>query len=271
MQYLRLMDVNKTVFHISGMDCSAEEQMVRMRLGDEPYIHRLDFDLSKRLLTVYHQGFLSDIESKIGSLNLGKTVVQSSTTEESFGRDLHNDTKLLWYVLFINAFCFILELGAGFIANSMGLIADSLDMLADTLVYSLSLYAIGRTVSKQKQVAKVSGYLQMVLAVTGLVEVIRRFLGFESLPDFRLMIAISVIALIGNTLSLWLLQKSKGKGVHIQASVIFTSNDIIINFGVILAALIVLFTKSSLPDLIVGSVVFLIVLRGARRILSLSK
>ena len=56
-----------------------------------------------------------------------------------------------------------------------------------------------------------------------------------------------------------------------KASMIFTSNDIIINTGVIFAGVLVLFTQSKYPDLIVGSIVFLVVVSGAIRILKLGK
>ena len=47
--------------------------------------------------------------------------------------------------------------------------------------------------------------------------------------------------------------------------------DIIINTGVILAGILVLLTQSKYPDLIIGAIVFLIVVRGAFRILKLGK
>lgn len=50
---------------------------------------------------------------------------------------------------------------------------------------------------------------------------------------------------------------------------IFTSNDIIINLGVIVAGTLVYYLKSGIPDLVVGTVVFIVVLRGAQRILKL--
>jgi len=56
-----------------------------------------------------------------------------------------------------------------------------------------------------------------------------------------------------------------------QATMIFTSNDIIINTGVILAGVLVLLSQSKYPDLIIGTIVFLIVVRGAFRILQLGK
>ena len=58
---------------------------------------------------------------------------------------------------------------------------------------------------------------------------------------------------------------------HMKASMIFTSNDVIINTGVIVAGVLVLLTQSKYPDLIIGAIVFLIVVRGAFRILKLGK
>lgn len=83
------------------------------------------------------------------------------------------------------------------------------------------------------------------------------------------MIIVSFFALIGNAISLYLLQKSKSKEAHMQASMIFTSNDVIVNIGVMVAGALVYFTSSSLPDLIIGTVVFALVAFGAYRILKL--
>jgi len=56
-----------------------------------------------------------------------------------------------------------------------------------------------------------------------------------------------------------------------KASLIFTSNDVIINLGVIMAGLLVNWLNSSSPDLIIGTIVFILVIRGAIRILKLGK
>jgi Co/Zn/Cd efflux system component len=56
-----------------------------------------------------------------------------------------------------------------------------------------------------------------------------------------------------------------------KASMIFTSNDVIINTGIIVAGILVLLTQSKYPDLVVGTIVFLVVIRGAIRILKLGK
>jgi Co/Zn/Cd efflux system component len=83
------------------------------------------------------------------------------------------------------------------------------------------------------------------------------------------MILISLFALAGNGASLIILNKSKDNEAHIQASKIFTSNDVIANIGVILAGIVVYLTDSRYPDLIIGAIVFWLVLRGAIRILKL--
>jgi Co/Zn/Cd efflux system component len=160
----------------------------------------------------------------------------------------------------------------GLISKSMGLIADSLDMLADSLVYGISLFAVGGSLIKKKRIAKLAGYLQITLAIIGFVEVLRRFFGADKLPDFSIMIIVSVFALIANGMCLYILQKSKSKEeAHMKSSMIFTSNDVIINLGVIIAGFLVNSLKSNKPDLIIGTIVFVLVIQGAVRILKIGK
>lgn len=264
--------MKKSVFHISKMDCPSEENLIRMKLEGLEGIKKLDFNLEKRNLTVFHFGGTNEIDSSLSALNLGSKFIETtdSTLEEN-REDTSTQSKLLWTVLIINFSFFLIEITTGFISNSMGLVADSLDMLADALVYGLSLWAVGAAVSRKKKVATLSGYFQLTLAGIGLIEVIRRFISVEAIPDFRIMMGVSFLALIANSVCLYLLQKSKSKEAHMRASMIFTSNDVIINAGVIAAGVLVLLTQSKYPDLIVGTLVFLIVVRGAFRILKLGK
>lgn len=153
----------------------------------------------------------------------------------------------------------------------MGLLADSLDMLADSLVYGIALLAVGTTAARKKLTARAAGCLQLVSAISGFVEVLRRFFGWEGMPDFKVMISVSLLVLAGNALCLYLLQKSRSREVYMQASMIFTSNDVIVNLGVIAAGILTLLTHSACPDLIIGLIVFGLVARGAGKILHLAK
>jgi Co/Zn/Cd efflux system component len=264
--------MQKTTFNISKMDCPSEEQMIRMKLADLPNIKSLDFDIANRQLTVFHSDNYDQIFHRLDHLNFDTSLIDSvSADNQTFTDNYDQERKLLWQVLAINFFFFALELTTGFIANSMGLVADSLDMLADSIVYGLALFAVGGTMARKKNIAKSAGYFQLTLAIFGFIEVIRRFIGLEIVPAFQTMIIISTLALLGNGICLYLLQKSKSKEAHMQASMIFTSNDVIVNLGVIVAGVLVYLTHSKYPDLIVGTIVFFIVGQGAFKILKLSK
>lgn len=174
--------------------------------------------------------------------------------------------RVLFYLLFINGTLFVLEVITGVLAQSTALIADSLDMLADAAVYGISLYAIGRSSIYKTRAAFYSGILQMTLAGLVLFDVIRKFVS-GSTPESTLMIGIGFIALLANVSCLWLLAKHRKGEVHMRASWIFSKNDVIANLGVIIAGLLVTFTQSQLPDLIIGLVITIVVLRGGIQIL----
>jgi Co/Zn/Cd efflux system component len=264
--------VLKTTFSISRMDCPSEERMIRMKLGGLTNIESLEFDLPGRTLKVCHTDSYDNVLAALDDLHLDTKVVSSEPTDAVNMKGRHRgERQVLWQVLAINFSFFVLEMLTGCIAGSMGLVGDSLDMLADSIVYGLSLFAVGGTVSRKKNIAKAAGYFQLALAVLGFAEVVRRFVGHGETPDFHLMIIISLFALAGNAICLYLLQKSKSKEAHMQASMIFTSNDVIVNLGVIVAGVIVYLTASKLPDLTIGTIVFVLVGRGAYRILQLSK
>jgi len=254
------------------MDCPSEENLIRMKLDDISNIKHLDFDIPNRKLIVFHTEDNGAIEKAILELNLGGRKLSSEITQQIKFTESISQKNLLWTVLTINFIFFIIEMTTGLISESMGLVADSFDMLADSFVYGLSLFAVGGTLVKKKKIAKIAGYFQITLAVVGFLEVLRRFFDSEVLPIFNTMIIVSVLALVANGICLYLLQKSKNKGdAHMKASMIFTSNDVIINLGVIIAGLLVNWLDSNKPDLVIGAIVFTLVIQGAFRILKLSK
>lgn len=251
------------------MDCPSEENLIRMKLEGHSSIQKLDFKIDKRELTVYHNEDDHSILDLLDTLDLGTQLISTVDSSEEIIDDRKNQSKLLWQVLIINFSFFIIELITGFFSKSMGLVADSLDMLADSFVYALGLFAVGGSLIRKKNVAKTAGYFQILLAVIGFGEVIHRFISSADIPAYKTMIVISFLALIANGICLILLQKSKSDEAHMKASMIFTSNDVIINLGVILAGSLVYLLNSPYPDLIIGSIVFIVVTRGATRILKL--
>jgi Co/Zn/Cd efflux system component len=266
------LQMQKTTFKISKMDCPSEEQLIRMKLSGF-MIKSLDFDIPNRTLVVFHSDNYEQLLIALDSLKFDTSLVDSVSMEshESSKNNSIKESRLLWQILGINIFFFVFEMLAGFSSKSLGLIADSLDMLADGIVYGLALFSVGGSMLRKKNVAKAAAYFQMSLAILGLIESIRRFAGADEAPVFQTIIAVSIFALIGNAICLYLLQKSKSEDAHMKASMIFTSNDIIVNLGVIIAGGLVYLTNSKYPDLVVGAIVFFIVGKGSFKILSISK
>jgi len=258
---------------ISKMDCPSEENMIRMALADVGGIQSLNFDLSQRQLRVAHTGEVDPILAKLGPLKLGAHLLgsQPDSSQENLRADKAGDAseaKTLRLLLAINAIMFVVELVWGLIAESTGLIADSLDMFADAAVYGLALYAVGRAAALKARAAHLAGWLQLVLALGALSEVVRRtFFGSE--PESGLMMGVGAVALVANVTCLVLIAKKRDRGAHMKASYIFSANDVIANIGVIAAGALVTWTGSPYPDLVVGTVIGVIVLTGARRILKL--
>ncbi len=269
--------MKKTMFSVPKMDCPSEERLIRMALQGTEGIKDLTFDLGKRRLVVVHEGSTEMVLGKLAPLNFGAQVAESLDLEESgfqanassIEKDAQ-ESKVLWLLLAINAIMFFIELSTGWFAQSTGLIADSLDMFADAAVYGVSLYAVGKALSLQRRAARLSGYLQFALALGALSEVLRRFfMGSEPLATY--MIAVSLLALAANVTCLLLISKHSEGGVHMKASWIFSTNDVIANAGVILAGFLVHFLGSPLPDLVIGTIIVVIVLKGAIAILKLAK
>jgi Co/Zn/Cd efflux system component len=251
------------------MDCAAEEQLVRLVLSDVGGIERIEVNLDRRDVVIKHSTSPDTVGTALRTLDLGASHVDD-TSEIAPSADRRHERNALVFAFVINAGFFIGELTIGLVSQSMGLVADALDMGADASVYALSLAAVGTAVARKKQLARTSGFLQLGLATIGLVEVIRRFVTDNELPDPTSMIVMSLLALAGNIATLLVLHRIRSGEAHIQASWIFTANDIKVNGLVIAAAFGVIVTDSQTPDLIAGGIIFAVVANGARRILNIS-
>jgi Co/Zn/Cd efflux system component len=268
------MLINRTEFKIPKMDCPAEEQMIRTALDDVESIRLLEFNIADRGLVVWHSGDTETITNRLIGLNLGTTFLKTTEESESHlpskesGVSDRDQARVLWILLGINALMFVVEFVSGWLFESTGLLADSLDMFADAAVYGIGLYAVGKASQYKLRAAHISGWFQFTLAIGALFEVVRRFI-FGSEPDPPYMIAVAIIALIANVSCLWLIARHRDQGAHMKASWIFSTNDVIANLGVIVAGILVGYTGSRYPDLLIGTIIGIVVFIGSIRILKL--
>lgn len=262
--------MKESTFEVPKMDCPSEERLIRIALEGRSGIRDLAFDLDRRRLTVRHEGGTEEILRELEPLRMGARLSGTRPVDAVPGPEAKDEAAVLKWLLAINAAMFAVELAVGIAARSAGLIADSLDMLADAAVYGISLYAVGRAASTKARAARFSGLAQAGLATGLLMEVGRRFV-FGSDPEPAWMMAISVLALFANIGCMALISRHREGGVHMQASWIFSTNDVLANIGVLAAGALVAWTGSHLPDLFIGFMIAMVVFAGAIRIFRLAR
>ena len=174
--------------------------------------------------------------------------------------------RTLWVVLILNVAIAVGFLVTGYVGNSNALIANGLDNTSDAIVYGLSLLALSRSRTWKRGAARFSGFMLLVFSAGVVLDAIRRY--FEgSEPTGTMMMSMAAVAAVVNLLSLYLLKKMQSKDVNLRAATTFSINDFVANGGVILAGIVVIWTDSNLPDLLVGVAVAGIALYGAINIL----
>lgn len=263
--------MKESVVAVPRMDCPSEERMIRTALDGLPGIQGIECDLAGRRVRIIHEGEASVIVARLVPLSLGASLERTGDATDvaaPAAPDAAQEARTLKILLAINAVMFVAELTVAWFAESTGLLADSLDMFADAGVYGLALYAVGRSAQAKVRTAHVAGWLQGALALGTLAEVVRRFV-VGSHPESTLMIALAAVALVANAICLWLVSRHREGGAHMKASAIFSTNDVIANLGVIAAGVLVTLTGETYPDLVVGAIIAVVVLFGARRILRL--
>ncbi len=158
---------------------------------------------------------------------------------------------MLKAVLAINATMFLVEMASGLLAGSVSLLADSLDMLGDALVYGLSIYAVTRGDRQKAISALVKGYVMLGFAVFVLAQAGYRTLHPQA-PETQLMGAVGLLALAANATCLALLWRRRSDDINMRSVWLCSRNDIVANVAVLMAALLVWWSGSAWPDLVVG-------------------
>ncbi len=266
--------VTKTTFIVPGMDCPSEEHMIRMAIGSLS-MHTMDFDIPNRKLIICHSEEPNIVLDKLLPLGFGAKIESNQALEDFEIRPIQLDAakdaqerKVLIWLLALNGLMFFVEIIAGWIAQSAGLIADALDMFADAAVYMVALYAVGKAARHKLKAAKLAGVVELLLTALAFWRTgYQIYIG--AMPEPNAMIWISLLALAVNVTCLYLISKRKNDGVHMQASYIFSANDVLANLGVIVAGVLVVWLNSPYPDWIIGLVIGFLVLSGAIRILRL--
>lgn len=176
-------------------------------------------------------------------------------------------SSTLKIVLAINVVMFAAGIGAGIYSGSSALLSDSLDNLGDALTYGLSLYVVHRAAKEKARVAFFKGGLILLAALVVLGQLIYK-VAVPTVPIFEIMGVVSVLALAGNSVCLYLLTRHRRDDVNMSSVWECSRNDIASNIAVFVAAAAVWLTRSGWPDIIIAFALVCLFLRSALRVFS---
>jgi Co/Zn/Cd efflux system component len=181
---------------------------------------------------------------------------------------LHRDIRrVLVVVLLLNALMFVVEFGAGLIAQSASLMADSIDMLGDAAVYGLSLFALGRSLRWRAGAALVKGGFILFLGLGVIGEILAK-LAWGVPPSSGLMLIVGTMALVANLSCLALLWPYRAHDVNLASTFACSRNDVVANIGVLAAAWLVSLTASAWPDIVVATGIAILFVRSALNVIA---
>lgn len=178
---------------------------------------------------------------------------------------LARQRKALLAVLVLNVVLVVGLAIGGRAADSSGLIANALDNASDVAVYAITLVALGRSARWKTAAASVSGVLLLVFGIGVLVDTVRRF-ATGSEPIGPVMMAMAVAAGMINWTCVRLLRPWRHEDVNLRAAETYSVNDFAANAGVLVAGMLVAWTGTRWPDLIVGLAVVAIAAYGGIQI-----
>lgn len=175
--------------------------------------------------------------------------------------------KVLWAALLINLGMFVLEVASGLKAGSVSLLADSLDFFGDSANYAVSLFVLGMPLAIRAKSALLKG---ASLALFGLIvlAVTAHNLSIGKMPEPLTMGVVAVLALVSNVAVALMLYKWREGDANMQSVWLCSRNDAIGNVAVFVAALLVMWTGTAWPDLLVAALMGVLGLSAAKTIIA---
>jgi cobalt-zinc-cadmium efflux system protein len=186
--------------------------------------------------------------------------------------------RQLMVVFLLTVAIFGVELVGGFVSNSLALLADAGHMFTDVAGIGLALLAIwvgGRPADAERSF----GYqrLEILAAIVNalLLFGVGAFILFEGIrrlaqpPDVAsgLMIAVALVGLAGNGVSLWLLRDAQASSLNARGAFLEVLSDFAGSGAVILAGLVILATGFGAADAIASIVIGVLIFPRTWRLL----
>jgi len=153
--------------------------------------------------------------------------------------------------------------------NSASLLSDAANNAGDAFILGSSLLVLSSTTAVKNRLALLKGIIMTAFGLWAFYYVYLGIIGMSQLTG-GIISLVGVISLIGNTSVALMMYKHQHKDINFMSAFICCRNDAITSAGIILAGLLVIFTRSFWPDIIIGTVIATIVCFGGIKIIRLS-
>jgi Co/Zn/Cd efflux system component len=169
-------------------------------------------------------------------------------------------------VALLNVAYFGIEFSVALAIGSVSLFADSIDFLEDTSVNFLILIALGWSARPRSRVGMALAGILLIPGLATLWTAWDKFL--LPIPPAPLPLSLTGAGAIAVNLAcaLMLARYRTHGGSLTRAAFLSARNDVLANVAIIVAGVVIAYTASAWPDLIVGLGIFLINLDAAREV-----
>jgi Co/Zn/Cd efflux system component len=170
--------------------------------------------------------------------------------------------RVLWIALILNATMFGVEIAGSFRSGSVSLLADAIDFLGDAANYGISLVVLGLAITWRARASLVKSASMAAFGTFVLARAIWAFLQ-GGVPEPLTMGLIAALALLVNVGVAAMLYRYRTGDSNMRSVWICSRNDALGNIAVAVAALGVVGTGRSWPDLLVATIMAVLALCGA--------
>lgn len=160
--------------------------------------------------------------------------------------------KVLWIALIANAAMFFIEIGASWRSGSVALLADAVDFGGDAANYALSLFVLGMALQTRAKAALVKG-VSMGLYGMGVLGFALYAAFNGEVPVHTTMGLVALLALAVNVGVAAIQYKYREGDSNMRSVWLCSRNDAIGNLAVLGAAVLVGYTQTAWPDLVVAA------------------
>ncbi|MEN8613934.1 cation diffusion facilitator family transporter [Dehalogenimonas sp. THU2] len=181
--------------------------------------------------------------------------------------------------IIISSVIFVAEVAGGLISNSLALLSDAGHVFADIVALSLSAYAL-RQAQRPASHKMTFGYHRLGVVVAAvnalLIFGIAGFIIYEAVQRLQsppevnspVMLAVAFIGLTANLVVAFWLREAQKESLNVKSAFWHVLGDALASVGVIIGALIIMFTGLSAADAVVSALIAVIIAVSAWGILS---